>query len=141
MQVINLLKNYSQSARDSMSRKTKAPILWIILLQSRQFAIGEIASLAEFLAMYTNLAAKHSLIIHVEVASELIEETLKTPQPADDKSKDQGLIKRETKNDRKLAAQQTKTHGIQYSKENWKRQWKVAETCHSLPSYVTAKGQ
>lgn len=94
VQIINLLKQFSRSAQESMSRKTKASILWIILLQSRQFAMGEIAILAEFSAMHTNLAAKHSLIIHAEVPSELIEDKLPTPKAIDDKTKDQGLVKR-----------------------------------------------
>jgi hypothetical protein len=71
--IITALKAFSRPARESMSKRTKASILWIILLQSRQFAIGETNILAEFSTMQANLSAKNGLISHAEVPIELVE--------------------------------------------------------------------
>ena len=71
--IITALKSFSRQARETMSKRTKASILWIILLQKRQFAIGDTTILAQFSTMQANLAAKNELIVHVEVPSELIE--------------------------------------------------------------------
>jgi hypothetical protein len=60
-----------------MSKRTKASILWIVLLQSRQFAFGETSILAEFSTMQANLSAKNGLISHAEVPSELVDVTNK----------------------------------------------------------------
>jgi hypothetical protein len=71
--VIAALRKFSRSARIGMSKTTKASILWIILLQGRQFAIGQLDVLAEFQAMHTSLTAKQGAIIHAEVPQELLE--------------------------------------------------------------------
>ena len=49
--VITVLRQYSKGARESFSQRTRASILWILLLQSRHFAIGEMTMLAEFTTM------------------------------------------------------------------------------------------
>ena len=73
--IILSLKKFSRAARLSMTRTTKASILWIILLQGRQFAIGQLDVLAEFKAMHTSLTAKQGIILHAEVPHELLEDT------------------------------------------------------------------
>ena len=55
-----------------MTTTTRASIIWIILLQSRNFALGEDTILAEFTAMHTNLASKQGNIFHAEVPQALI---------------------------------------------------------------------
>jgi hypothetical protein len=64
-------------AREAMSITTKASILWVILLQGRQFTTGEMDILAEFVSLQTNLNAKQAHITHAEVPAELLH--LKTP--------------------------------------------------------------
>lgn len=73
--IINALKEFSRVARDTMTTVTKASILWIILLQSRNFALGEDTILAEFTAMHANLASKQGNIFHAEVPQALISPT------------------------------------------------------------------
>ena len=69
--IINALKTFSKSAKDNMTTRTKASILWIVLLQARQFAIGDMSILAEFTTMHTNLSAKMGMITHAEVPNDL----------------------------------------------------------------------
>jgi hypothetical protein len=72
VKIIDALKEFSRVARETMSQITRASILWIILLQSRTFALGEDTILAEFTAMHSNLAAKQSNIYHAEVPQALL---------------------------------------------------------------------
>ena len=65
--VVDCIRDYSHAARKAMTKPSKASILWIIFLQSRQFAIGEFEILAEFTSMQALLRAKHPIICHVEV--------------------------------------------------------------------------
>ena len=53
-------------------------ILWIILLQSRQFALGEMNMLCEFKTMHSDLRSKKAAIYHGEMPMELV--TNSTPQ-------------------------------------------------------------
>jgi hypothetical protein len=64
--VINALKDYSRAARELMSTWTRASILWIILLQSRTFALGNDTILAEFATIQASLSAKVGVIHHAK---------------------------------------------------------------------------
>jgi hypothetical protein len=77
IEVISAIKQFSRKAREAMSVTTKASILWVILLQGRQFATGEMNILAEFVQLQTNLNAKQANITHAEVPAELLHH--KTP--------------------------------------------------------------
>jgi hypothetical protein len=72
LQIIKALKQFSRKARDAMSITTRASILWVVLLQGRQFATGQMEVLAEFSALHTNLTAKQANIYHAEVPAELL---------------------------------------------------------------------
>ena len=91
-QLINSLKNFSCSARLAMTTATKASILWIILLQSRQFSIGTMDILAEFQVMHTNLTSKQGNVLHAEVPQELLGEPASKRQRTDEASKNSGSI-------------------------------------------------
>jgi hypothetical protein len=72
VKIINALKEFSRSARESMTTRTRASIMWIILLQSRNFALGDDKILAEFTAMHANLSSKQGNIFHSEVPQALL---------------------------------------------------------------------
>ena len=55
-----------------MSIQTKASILWIVLLQARQFGIGEDNILYEFRTMYDDLRAKRYQVSHSEVPTQML---------------------------------------------------------------------
>ena len=80
-EIIDALKAYSREARKRMSMKTKGSILWILLLQSRQFRMGEANVLFEFQMMHDDLRAKRAQISHSEVPSELLANSLETVVP------------------------------------------------------------
>jgi hypothetical protein len=86
VKIINVLKEFSRGAKESMSKMTRASILWIILLQSRTFALGEDTILAEFTAMHAKLASKQGNIYHSEVPQALINES-NPKQPTGSKRK------------------------------------------------------
>ena len=69
--IIDCIRDFSDAAKKAMSKASKASILWIIFLQSRQFSIGEFDILAEFTAMQAALRAKQPIIRHAEVPDEL----------------------------------------------------------------------
>ena len=103
VKIINALKEFSRVARDSMTAMTKASILWIILLQSRNFALGDDTILAEFTAMHSNLASKQGNIFHSEVPHALImptNDTAKTKrkQPPPDQDGEKQEAKKPRKN-------------------------------------------
>lgn len=79
-----------------MSRHTKASILWIILLRSRTFALGDMEVLAAFSTMHTDLCAKQGLITHAEVPALLLQEKNppKSHQKADTTTTDPPPTKR-----------------------------------------------
>ena len=62
--VIQALKDISREARKRMSMATKGSILWILLLQSCQFALGKVNLLCEFTTMHEDLCAKRAVILH-----------------------------------------------------------------------------
>ena len=70
--IIKALKEFSRLARNTMTQMTKASILWIILLQSRNFALGDDTILSEFSAMHANLSSKQGNIFHAEVPQALL---------------------------------------------------------------------
>ena len=71
-EIINALMGYSREARRRMPMATKASILWIVLLQSRQFGLGELNILHEFSTMHEDLRAKRGQITHSEVPADLL---------------------------------------------------------------------
>ena len=81
---VNLaLRDFSREARKRMTMATKVSILWSMLLQSRQFALGEVNILCEFTTMHDDLRAKRSTIHHSEMPLELLKNsTEKTPPSA-----------------------------------------------------------
>ena len=87
--VIKALREYSPRAREAMQLSTKASILWVILKQSRLFAIGETAVLAEFQEVQRILNAKSAAYNHAETPHELIEVSNASDRKRkkDDKSK------------------------------------------------------
>ena len=70
--VIDALKAFSKQAKDNLSERSKAAILWIILLQIRVFAMGDTTILVEFSLMQANLASKQGSIMHAELPTELL---------------------------------------------------------------------
>ena len=85
--IIDSLRSYSPSARQALSLQTKAAILWIILLQSRQFAMGELDILSEFQAMQRKLAEKERHITHAELPAALLAKPKADSDKADNSSK------------------------------------------------------
>ena len=55
-EVIRALREYSREVKKRMTMSTKVSIPWIILLQSRQFALGEVNMLCEFTTMHEDLS-------------------------------------------------------------------------------------
>ena len=80
-EVILELKYLSREARKRISMATKGSILWIDLLQSRQFALGEVNILCEFTTMHGNLQAKRATIHYSEMPLELLTNSRETPPP------------------------------------------------------------
>ena len=56
--VVNCIRNYSLAARKAMTKASNVSILWIIILQSRKFAIGEFEILVEFTSIQALLCKK-----------------------------------------------------------------------------------
>ena len=71
-EVIRALMYISREARKRMNMATRGSILWIILLQSRQFSLGEVNILYDFTIIHGNLRAKRSTIHHSEMPLELL---------------------------------------------------------------------
>ena len=64
-----------------MTMATRGYILWIVLLQSRQFSLGEVNIVYEFTTMHGNLQAKRATIHHSEMPLELLTNSTDTPPP------------------------------------------------------------
>ena len=64
-----------------MTMATKGSILWVVLLQSRQFALGEFNIFCEFTTMHADLRAKRATIRHSEMPLELLKNSKETPPP------------------------------------------------------------
>jgi len=69
--IVENILQLSKSAQDVMTQSTKAAILWIILIQSREFARGKGELTAEFQEMQHELAVKRAEITHAEVPAQL----------------------------------------------------------------------
>ena len=72
MKVIDSIKFFSWVYRGAMNLNTKALIIWIILLQSRKFSMGDTTILSEFFTMHTNLSSKQCLIINAELPIDIM---------------------------------------------------------------------
>ena len=70
--IITALKSINIRARAAITMQARATILWIILLQSRRFAIGEMSILSEFSKMQSDLVGKNTNIHHAELPAELL---------------------------------------------------------------------
>ena len=54
-EIIDALDDYNDTARNNMTVKTFASILWVIMLQSRHFAAGKMEGPEAFLPAFTNM--------------------------------------------------------------------------------------
>ena len=72
VKIVEALRDFSRLAKKAMTKLSRASILWIILLQSRHFAMGSTIILAEFTSMQSDLCAKRGQITHAEVLAELV---------------------------------------------------------------------
>ena len=70
--IVSALKSINMRAQASISLQAKATILWIILLQSRRFAIGDMSILSEFSKMQADLVGKNTNIYHTKIPAELL---------------------------------------------------------------------
>ena len=66
-EVILALRDLSCEAHKCMNMATKGSILWVLLLQSRQLALGEVNILCEFTKMHGKLRAKRATIHHSDM--------------------------------------------------------------------------
>ena len=66
-----------------MTLSKKGCILWIVLLQSRQFSLGEVNMLREFTTIHEDLRAKKASILHSKIPSELLKHSSTTSPPPD----------------------------------------------------------
>ena len=80
-EVIFVLRDLSREARKLMTMATKGSIPWIVLLQSRQFALGEVNILCEFTTIHGNLQAKRATIHHSDMPLELLTNSTETSPP------------------------------------------------------------
>ena len=81
-EIIRAYRGYSREARKQLGQASKGAILWIILLQARQFSLGEVNILFEFTRMHEDLRAKKLCFHHSEMPRELLETTpLPSPSP------------------------------------------------------------
>jgi len=88
LHIVNVVENIlqlSKNAHDVMSKQTKAAILWIILIQSRElFAKGKGDLTAEFMELQHGLAVKCAEISHAEVPKQLTAAVTFKKRPAAD---------------------------------------------------------
>ena len=80
VEIIRALKEFSREARKKMTSATKGSILWIVLLQARQFSLGEVNLLCEFTTMHEDLRAKRASILHSEMPHELLKNSSEHPE-------------------------------------------------------------
>ena len=77
VKIITAFKAFSRNARDKMSQITRASILWVILKQSRRFALGEMDVILEFQGMHDHLAHKMLGFNHAETPAKLLHDDTK----------------------------------------------------------------
>lgn len=87
-QLIDCLRGYSRQVLNAMPQLTRASILWIILLQSRHFAMGHTDILAAFANLQTKLASKDGYISHMEVPKALYDSSSNKRKTPDDPDKE-----------------------------------------------------
>ena len=99
-EVIRAYRGYSREARKQLGMASKGAILWIVLLQARQFALGEVNVLFEFTKMHEDLRAKKCCFHHSEMPRELLLDTAPPPKhlttPLPDPPKRQRLLNAST---------------------------------------------
>lgn len=71
-EVVRSIRDFLRKARQQMSVGTNGSILWIILLQSRHFALGKLDVLYKFSTIHSDLQAKRSVIQYSEFPAELL---------------------------------------------------------------------
>ena len=64
-----------------MTLNTKGSMLWIILIQYRHLALGEVNVLCEFTTMHEDLHVKRAAIHHSEMPLELISNSTEKEAP------------------------------------------------------------
>ena len=72
LKVIHALREFLREAHKRTTMLTKGSILWIVLLQFRQFALGEVNLLCEFTTMHEDLCDKRASILHSKMPSDLL---------------------------------------------------------------------
>ena len=92
--VITALRSYSHNARSKMAMSTKASILWVVLKQSRRFAVGEMGVLQEFEEMHRSLSAKLASFSHAETPHQLYEEPPQLDKRKPDHQEERNLLKK-----------------------------------------------
>jgi len=92
-QIIKALNAYKRNALTAMPKRTKATILWIILLQTRHFAAGNENHLSEFKTMCDKLTAKDMSISHAEVPTALYEDKPATEVKPGKRKAEEGVLK------------------------------------------------
>ena len=65
--MMRAFNTYTKASLKALTMQTKASILWILLLQTRHFAGGNLTTLAEFRNMMDKITAKECNITHAEV--------------------------------------------------------------------------
>ena len=99
VKVVDVLQAFSRPARAAMTTNTRAAILWILLLQSRQFAMGNMDILSEFATMQSDLRAKRGVITHAEVPIDLVSPSNKRVIDLSDSDAEQTLKKKKRQRD------------------------------------------
>eukprot|EP00957_Ditylum_brightwellii_P033071 2507602-Ditylum_brightwellii.AAC.1 len=82
-QVIKALMSLKAGACSGLSGRAKTSIMWIVLLQARHIAAGNLTVLAEFQTMPTMLLAKNTAIFHAKVLAALIPQKATNPPIVD----------------------------------------------------------
>ena len=79
--VLLALRYFSRESRKFMTMATNGSILCVVLLQSRQFSLGEVNILCEFTTMHDDLRAKRVTVHHSDMPLELLTNSTETPPP------------------------------------------------------------
>mmetsp|Transcript_38073 Transcript_38073/g.88584 ORF Transcript_38073/g.88584 Transcript_38073/m.88584 type:complete len:153 (-) Transcript_38073:1512-1970(-) len=80
VEIVRALKDYSCKACKRMLLVTQGLILWILLLQARQFLLGEVNLLYNFTTMHEDLWVKCASILHSEMPSKLLKNSGVEPE-------------------------------------------------------------
>jgi hypothetical protein len=121
-EVIIAIKAFSREARRTMSQATKASILWIGLLQARQFALGEMQILFEYTQMHQDLRAKN----HASTMVKCRQSWLTQQQISGRRKMMRGVVIPNV-----LSLPQILTHGILNFEKRW---FSLCELLEILPS-------